>query len=419
MARILESPSNNQFRKRFHHAPKSTRVWPTILIGTSLLVGVVTITSVSNGASYSKPLSNVSSRASLTLSTWTTPGNEMDAPIVPTPGGAVLGTGAFNAISCITSTDCVAVGGDNNLDAVAAFSSDGGTSWSESTVPSGLPQLNALDCSNDSNCVAVGEGDVATSTDGGVTWISHTIPTANTTLLGVSCSTSSTCVSVGVSPGNNGPYSGQLLYSSNAGDTWSVPELPAYVGALGSVDCPSSTFCVAVGASILESNDGGQTWTASFVNGGTGVLRTVSCASTLDCVGIGSNPMGITNSSAQAYEILTTDGGSSWTSVNTPVSSYLLNTISCSGGDDCTVSGPSAHGGAAPLWNSSDGGATWTSQDPPAGVTAVGGLACTGNSGCAFVGWRGTDPVSGDSTTASSTDVSSVLNEVTTEDGAQ
>ncbi|MGA2295206.1 MAG: hypothetical protein ABSG24_08300, partial [Acidimicrobiales bacterium] len=83
----------------------------------------------------------------------------------------------------------------------------------------------------------------------------------------MSCPNASACVSVGVSPGNDGPYGGQLLFSSDGGVTWTVPTLPNDVGALGSVDCPSSTFCVAVGAQILVSNDGGQTWSPQFVDG--------------------------------------------------------------------------------------------------------------------------------------------------------
>jgi len=94
---------------------------------------------------------------------WTVPADEVDAPAVPTPGGAEAGTGAFNAVTCATSDDCVAVGGDANLGGIAATSSDGGNTWTSASVESGQPELNAVTCSGISDCVAVGVGDAATS----------------------------------------------------------------------------------------------------------------------------------------------------------------------------------------------------------------------------------------------------------------
>jgi photosystem II stability/assembly factor-like uncharacterized protein len=216
-------------------------------------------------------------------------------------------------------------------------------------------------------------------------------------LLGVSCPTSTTCVSAGVSPGNDGPYDGQLLVSSDGGNTWSVPTLPTEVGALGSVDCPSANFCVAVGAQILVSDDGGQTWTAQFVDGGTGILRSVSCSSPTACVALGSNPDGVDDAQAAAFGIVTTDGGATWTSTTMPEGSWTVNGISCSNGADCTIGGLSTTGGTAPAWTSTDGGNTWTSVDLPSGVSAVASLSCQSDTECVLVGLQGSQPVSGSS----------------------
>jgi photosystem II stability/assembly factor-like uncharacterized protein len=227
-------------------------------------------------------------------------------------------------------------------------------------------------------------------------------------LLGVSCPSASTCVGVGVSPGNDGPYGGQLLISSDGGATWSVPTLPNDVGALGSVDCPSSTFCVAVGAQILVSDDGGHTWSAQFVNGGTGILRSVSCSSATDCVAIGANPLGATDAQTAAFGINTTDGGTTWGPITMPASSWSVDAISCSNGVDCTVGGLSVSGSTAPAWASTDGGITWSSVSSLSGVSAIGALSCQSASQCVIVGLQGSQPVSGNSQGSSQWTISPV-----------
>jgi hypothetical protein len=339
---------------------------------------------------------------------WTTPTNEHDAPNISTPGGATYGAGNFNSISCPTSKECVVVGGDNSLNGVAATSMNGGATWSPGNLETGEPELNAVDCWSTNNCVAVGIGAAATSSDGGATWTTHTLPIPNTTLLGVSCSSSTDCVSVGVSPGNSGPLTGQVLFSTDGGVSWTNPSLPGNVGALGSVDCPSSSLCVAVGAQILTSGDGGQKWTQRFVNGGSGILRSVSCSSAANCVAIGPNPAGEVSSRTGAFEIRTTDGGMTWSSEVMPAGTSMLNVISCTGGTDCTVSGLSITGAAAPALTSVDGGATWSIESLPAGITAVSSVNCYSTSSCVFAGLQGSIPVTGSSTQGAPSTVTSV-----------
>lgn len=355
------------------------------VVGASLLIAGGSIAAASVGGTSAHSSSHVGKRLATSVTSWAVPANEVDAPTVAIPGGASIGDGNFNAATCTTSTNCVAVGGDNNLDGVVATSSDGGSRWSQGTVSLGEPELNAVTCQSSRDCVAVGQGATVTSSDGGSTWTTHAIPTPNTTLLGVSCPSASTCVSVGVSPGNDGPYGGQLLFSSDSGVTWNVPTLPKDVGALGSVDCPSSSFCVAVGAQILVSNDGGQSWSQQFVDGGTGVLRSVSCSSASDCVAIGANPLGATAPASAAFEVVTTDGGTTWNSVATPAGSWTLNAISCSNGVDCTVGGLSFDSDPAPAWSSADGGMTWSSVNLPSGVSAISSITCQSASTCVLV----------------------------------
>ena len=381
---------------RFVSLHRTRRTLATAVAATVLIVAGGSIAAAVGLSSGSAPAPVTASGSSSGVAAhWTAPMNEKDTPDVETPGGATLGDGGFNAISCPTLKTCVAVGGDDTLLGVVATSSNDGSIWVSSSLESGVPEMNAVDCSSANDCVAVGQGATLATTTGGNGWTSGTIPTANTTLLGVSCASSSTCVSVGVTPGNAGPYGGQVLVSSDGGATWRTPTLPVNVGALGSVACPSTMFCVAVGAQILVSTDGGQSWTPQFVDGGTGVLRSVSCASATVCVAIGSNPSGLTDRNAGAFEVVTSDGGATWTSVAMPAKSSTLNAISCSNGSDCVVGGVSLTGAAAPSWTSSDGGETWMSTSFPTGVSAVGAMDCTSVTWCVFVGQQGSKPASG------------------------
>lgn len=390
--RILRVNENTSIRRR--------GLWAHGRLAAVIAVGVVAATfGVGVIASALSDTANTTPASLVVAHSSTLPHvsnvDESLAPNVPTPGGASQGSGNFNAVSCPSTTLCIAVGGDNNLRGVAATSSDGGLNWQNSplsTTP--VTQLDAVTCVDAKHCVAVGEGAISTTSNSGASWTPRTLPTANTTLLGVSCPSTTACVAVGVSPGNAGPLVGQLVVSSDGGATWSTPTLPANIGALGSVDCPSVSFCVAVGAQILVSNDGGTTWNAVAVNGGTNVLRSVSCSSTTTCVALGANPVGAVDPTAGAFEVVTTDGGATWTSVSTPAGSASLVAISCTAGNACTAAGVSDVG-AAPVYSSGDDGMTWTQETIPGSVTAVSAVRCRSGSDCVFVGREGNKPSSG------------------------
>jgi len=375
------------FRKR--------RAVVTFFAGVLLVVTAGTVATASIGGTGGHARSAASTSTPVMSGSWTTPSNETSAPIVETPGGAMSGQGDFNAIVCSSDSACIAVGGDSKLQGVAGITTDGGATWTKGSLTSASPELNAVSCWDRPNCVAVGVGSTASSNDGGATWTTHSIPTTNTTLLGVSCPSSSSCVAVGVVPGNAGPLGGQILLSTDGGTTWTSPTVPAYVGALGSVDCPSVAFCVSVGAQILVSTDGGQSWSPRYVEGGTGILRSVSCSSATSCVALGANGAGLSDSTAGGFEVATTDAGTTWNPVAMPPGSSQVNAISCVSGS-CTVGGPALGAEATPLFQSDDGGKTWSSRSAPDGVTAIASLACSMTT-CVFVGQEGSQAVSGSS----------------------
>jgi photosystem II stability/assembly factor-like uncharacterized protein len=373
-----------------------------VLITTAATGLLFASVALANG-SPSSSAETRNSDASVTSPTpWSMPQNEVNAPLIPTPGGAAKGAGAFDAVTCPAASLCVAVGGDSSLSGIVATSSNDGSTWSSSSAPTGLPELKSVSCSSASNCVAVGRGVAISSSDGGATWSAHAIPTVNTALLGVSCpSGTGTCVAVGVIPNDGGPLNGAIITSNDSGVTWSVPSTKFTLGALGGVSCASGSYCVAVGAQILVTNDGGQTWIQEFVSGGTSVLRTVSCGSSTTCVAIGANPMGATHNSEPGVEIQSTDGGTSWSDVSLPAGSWLVNALACPIASDCVLSGPSSNATGTPAWTSSDGGSTWSASALPSAVSAVSSISCVTATSCVYVGLAGTSPTSGSNASSS------------------
>ncbi len=359
----------------------------------AVTIAVFGLGAITVGAVTHSPPKRVATGGAI-MAHWSEPTNEVNAPFIPIIGGASSISGGFNAVTCTSQLNCIAVGADNALGGVVSSTGDGGNDWSQSSTAVGQPVLNAVSCATSSLCIAVGQGASARSTDGGTTWTTFAVPTANTTLLGVQCPSSTACVSVGVRPGRNAPLTGQVLVSSNGGQTWTTPTLPKSVGALGAVDCPTTSLCVSVGASILVSTNGGSSWSPRYVNGGTGVLRSVSCVSATTCVAIGPNPAGAQDPNASAYEVVTTNGGATWTSEPMPAGSADIDAISCSSNGTCDAVGASTHLGQSFALTSTNSGSTWSSATNLASAaTAVSAVTCS-SSGCVAVGKAGKNAVS-------------------------
>jgi photosystem II stability/assembly factor-like uncharacterized protein len=319
--------------------------------------------------------------------------DQSKAPDVPITAGEEVGLanshfGNFNAVACATASNCVAAGAGNDGNGIASISTDGGSSWTSSTLPAGTPALDAITCVDKLTCTAVGQGATASTTDGGSHWSLSALPVANTTMLGVSCPTTSTCLSVGVTSNPEGPYAGAIVRSTDGASTWSNDTLPRGTQGIGDVVCPNATQCIAVGQSILESNDAGVSWTAEGVPGGTQALRSVACSSATTCVAIGANAQGLANPGVPTVAIVTTDGGNTWAQDSFPANTASLDQISCSASGQCFAGGPSeTQGGPAPFLSSGDGGLSWTpATTSPSGISAIAGLSCPAANDCAVVG---------------------------------
>jgi photosystem II stability/assembly factor-like uncharacterized protein len=302
------------------------------------------------------------------------------------------------------------VGADDSGAAVTASSADGGVTWTNQSLPTGTPPLDAVACVKGSHsCVGVGQGTITYTSDGSH-WTDAAIPLANTTLIGADCRATSLCVASGVTNNPDGAYRGAIVRSTDGGASWQPATLPSGTGGIGDVVCPSASDCIAVGEALLVSNDGGSTWSATTVPGGTGALRSITCATATQCVAVGSNPEGITDTSATAFAIVTDDGGNTWTKETLPTGTSNLDQISCSSGTQCVAAGVNPNPTApAPLYESGDGGQTWAkAPSSPSSMSAIAGVACPAASHCAFVGRQG----GGRSATAASSDLTSFVTTV-------
>jgi hypothetical protein len=254
----------------------------------------------------------------------------------PSPAGAYL-----EGVSCTSTTDCEAVGGDNAGSLAEHWN---GSTWATQTIPGG--GMSAVSCTSSSYCEAVG-GESAEHWNGS-NWAAQTISTpAESDFTSISCSSSSACTAVGTTfiPSSE-TYHG--LAERWNGSTWTSQTF-ALVGEdtepFG-VSCGSATSCVAVGyyyttkASFpLAEYWNGSTWTSQTAANSAAALYGVSCISGTNCTaaGVYDTSTGVGETVAESWN------GSTWTLQSTPNVSgaevSALQGISCPSATDCTAAG--------------------------------------------------------------------------------
>ncbi len=231
-----------------------------------------------------------------------------------TPPGAV--SAGFNAVQCIDSTDCVAVGGWGTSDIPSVFHTlverwDGST-WSVMTSPDAAgstnSQLQGVSCWSSDGCFAVGAagvGSPATTFDpltekwDGTVWstVGAGSSGVSSRLTGVSCTGDSFCQAVGSSNPAN-PTVQVTLAERWDGTAWTIDPSPNETTSTGltGVSCLRSDWCAASGAgqlgttqSVLEHWDGTDWAIAnSPAVGASGtLLNGVSCADGGTCMAVG------------------------------------------------------------------------------------------------------------------------------------
>ncbi len=197
-------------------------------------------------------------------------GTSWSIQTTPSPEGA--STSNLNGVSCTSSTACTAVG--NSTKAVGHEESItttlaerwNGTSWSIQSTPNpsgNAPALEGVSCVSTTECIAIGQysssGEkVLAERWNGTSWSLQTISNPEGAsiayLIGISCTSSSSCTAVG--------YTGEAQEHTSTvktlaerwnGTSWEVQTSPnpeggsptrsLFVGA----SCKSATVCTAVG----------------------------------------------------------------------------------------------------------------------------------------------------------------------------
>jgi len=315
-------------------------------------------------------------------------------------------------ISCPGAQDCDVLADIVGSGSTFLTTTDGGQAWTSQPGPaaslggaptsppsatqSGLAQ-DAMSCATVSSCVLIAyDGDfsgssaqVFTTTDGGTSWSQSTFPSpASGDFMpsGLSC-TATTCVTVGsiVGPyaefqsGSGSAYGGQgvkvlagaAYTSSDGGATWSASSAPpdANAGQVTSLTCPAATDCYAAATgAVFQTQDGGQTWAPVSTSGLPG-------------------PSG----SSQGWN---------FTSMSCATSSSCWLTGAAMPTPSPSSTGQQAIGiGQAQglLASTADGGSTWALSTAPSGVGGVIDITCPDTTTCFALGVEQTGPASSDS----------------------
>lgn len=325
--------------------------------------------------------------------------------------GPVLGAGnnGLASVSCPAVKSCMAVGITTLSGGATGTLAEAwnGTSWSVVSSPnvanSTASQLTSVSCLGSTDCMAVGNtlgvaaGEEQTLAEvwDGTSWsIVSTPATAASiaTLNGVSCVSATDCVAVGFTATTTGTVA--ALIEAWNGSVWSIvnsPVVKMYRIELSGVSCVSAVSCVAVGegrihAPIIESWNG-KAWkilspTSSTTNSN---LAGLSCQSVTSCVAVGYRSGG--------RSLVESWNGKTWSLVSSPnrSTSTNLDGVSCLSATSCFAVGV---GGAVPAttvetWN----GSKWSlvkSPSPGTYGSLLDSVSCVGSS-CVAVGFTYTD----------------------------
>lgn len=352
----------------------------------------------------SSPPSSPSSSSAPAGSSWT-------AAEAPVPAGT-SGLSLYG-VSCVSASQCVAVG--NAGDGSGAILTESGGSWTaaEAPLPAGAssPELMGVSCVSASQCVVVGYDRDASGANGellltesGGSWtaVQAPLPAGATegVLMGVSCVSASQCVAVGAADDAASGNVWDLLLTESDG-SWTAADAPTGVstrGQLNGVSCWSASSCVATGTygdtSVVLTESGGS-WTSATAptadNENSGDVRGVSCVSAAQCVAAGYT--------ADGNGLLLTDSGGSWTGALAPVpdnasgATVELTGISCGSASQCVATGYTPYGAQDGLLLTGSNG-SWTAAEAPLPANAttspsshfVMGVSCVSATHCVAVG---------------------------------
>ena len=299
-----------------------------------------------------------------------------------------------SGVACLPGgvTTCVAVGQNatTSLGSIAR-TTDGGATWQAVASPAGKQTYNAVTCPTTTVCVAVGRKGGVVSTNGGASWIKSSFDYGSVgvpNLTSVSCPTKKDCFAAGTLTPRGLAADGVVERSSDGGRTWSAT---LHAGPLGGIACVSKLTCVTAGRVAFHTESGGITWTQqTFGAGLSSPLSAVACATSLLCFAVGTNLAVLHDVTVPGVFEVTTDGSQTpWSSVSSPpASTGTVREIACTPTTGaCFAGGLAPSIGAAPSFASlASPSDQWASATVPTGFASVTALSCPSDATCVALG---------------------------------
>jgi photosystem II stability/assembly factor-like uncharacterized protein len=374
------------------------RGFTAVALATTLLLGGASAASpwtaqLTTGAAFVLPGPVDCTSATTCYSMARTAGADATEFLSSTDGGAswarvsTLSARQADSLSCPSAGTCfVVLLGENGLSVLET--TDGGTVWRRSGLPAGF-SATQIACRSATWCVAQGyatsgANESAVTSNGGATWTTSSIPLGS--LGDLACPTQLVCYIVAV----NGDLAD---ITTNGAKSWKALSLPPDGAQITSLACPSAADCYFVGsrpkgsadvAIVLATTDGGRTWHSDSLPTGPYLLGAISCARPLTCVAVGYAARTVND-----LALVTSDGGQQWTIVRLSIQSSQLtafdlgtgtDTISCPTVAGCVVSGQVGADSNRIIY-SGPGALSWRTATLPAGGDNL-ALGCWSVTGC-------------------------------------
>lgn len=330
----------------------------------------------------------------------------------PGPSGGPVAPGSLSAISCISPSGCMAVGGafqglagDSATHDIADWWN--GTAW-RPMKPPGPPTapFNGVSCtkapgrSPGPDCMAVGataltaSGRAVAEQWNGRRWrlLRPESPGSQDILTSVSCAGARFCMAVGIYDAGGGF---RFLAQVWGGARWRQLAIPTPVGndlgQLNDVTCTRPTWCMALGG--FDNGRGSQSAVTEIWNGtswlarpspgprGATSLQDAVCTNASRCLAVGETDGGNQPLAARW-------DGASWKVIGPPssLSGDSQQSMACASASTCMIVG--SDGSASTALELSDGRSWRLSPTPNAETSSswLSGVSCGGPHDCMAVG---------------------------------
>ncbi|HEY3831121.1 MAG TPA: hypothetical protein VGO03_02400 [Acidimicrobiia bacterium] len=323
---------------------------------------------------------------------------------VASPNAVGVQRGERSAISCVSATDCLAVGDTWGLFGPATAAEQwNGTQWTPMSTPDlgagWTSTLSGVACAQANHCFAVGGKSLHVNQVppafplleqwDGTRWSVETVPlpgvATSTWFGGISCGAPTSCIAVGGYDTSN-HESGRLIEQWN-GTTWSPVSSPSpsarHDSSFSDVSCFGSGNCTAVGGEVdatgheqsIAEHWNGTAWSIEALPTGADFGGVITCPDVWHCMTVGGSTAAFAS-------------GGHWTVIDPPSGSPTLTGVACVTASDCVASGvahATTSGGAAMMrWENG----TWSRDavtSPGSTYDTLYAVACAGHA-CQSVG---------------------------------